>query len=414
MHSVSILKDAKFIFRNDMSRQLMITLVICFLIITVELAASFCSPLLPLIRTDFSVDTALVQMTMSFYLLGLGASAIVYGPLSDMVGRRPLLLTGLVIFCCASWACSWAPSIYWLIGLRLIQGVGAGAAWTVGNGVVKDVTSSQEYTKIMTVIHIVVGFVPALAPILGSYLGAFFGWRQSFLSLFAFSCFTLIVVAYNLGESLPQKSKVSVKRLFSGYISLLQSPILCRYMIVKVLMVMLLFVDAANLSLIFVENLHVPIQHFGFYVAMGFIGYLIGGWACHRLVDHFGNDRLLVWGMGCILASNVLVLALGFCSVESALIIQLCRVPIYFGWGLLFGNATACIVAPFAEKAGAASAMMIGLEMVFSFLGVYIMSVIYDGTVVPFACFMIVTTLIVYSGFYGLKRHRIAAVLNAS
>ncbi len=397
-----------------MSRQKLLTITICFLIITVELAACFSSPLLPLIRADFSVDASLVQMTMSFYLLGLGVSAFIYGPLSDSLGRRPILLIGLGLFCFSSWACSWSPSIYWLIAIRFIQGLGAGAAWTVSNGVVKDISSKKEYTKTMTIIHIVVGFVPAFAPILGGYLGAFWGWRDSFLCLFALSCVTLFVVGYSLTESLPEKSRTSLRKILKGYLILLQSPLLCRYMIVKVLMVMLLFVDASNLSLILIETYHVPVMHFGYYMALGFLGYLFGGWSCHRFVALLGNDRLLYWGLTCVLLSNIVLLILGILNIQSVLIIQICRIPIYFGWGIMFGNATSCIVAPFSERAGAASAMMISLEMIFSFIGVYLMSLIYDGTVIPFSIFMIVTTIIVFFGFYGLKNYKIENVLDES
>lgn len=394
-----------------MSPQIILTSIICFLIVVVEFGACFCSPLLPLIREDFLVDTTLIQMTFSFYLLGLGFSAMIYGPLSDSLGRRPLLLTGLGVFCFSSWACAWAPSIYWLIGIRLLQGLGAGAAWTVSNGVVKDISTKQEYTKTMTVIHIIVGFVPAFAPILGSYFGAILGWRQGFLFIFALSCIALVLVGWRLGESLPKKKKLSVNGVLTSYFLLMKSPLLFRYMIVKVLMVMLLFVDASSLSLIFVETLHVQVIHFGYYATLGFIGYLLGGWVCYRVVNRFGNDKLLSWGLGCVLIGNSIVSLIGFLGVESALIFQVCRLPIYFGWGLIFGNATACIVAPFAESAGAASAMMIGLEMVFSFVGVFIMSLIYDGTIVPFSLLMIATTLLVFLGFYGLKKHKIASII---
>ncbi len=85
-----------------MSRQLQFTVVISFLIVTVEFVACVYSPLLPLIRSMYQVDETWVQMTVSFYLLGLGLAAMLYGPLSDCLGRRPLLLFWLGVFCLAN------------------------------------------------------------------------------------------------------------------------------------------------------------------------------------------------------------------------------------------------------------------------------------------------------------------------
>ncbi len=396
-----------------MSRQLQFTVVISFLIVTVEFAACVYAPLLPLIRSMYQVDETWVQMTVSFYLLGLGLAAMLYGPLSDCFGRRPLLLFGLGVFCLASLLCAYAPSIYWLIAFRAMQGAGAGSAWAVGNSVVKDVTSGSDYTKMMTVIHIVVGFVPAFAPVLGSYMGAYWGWQTTCLSLFVIACLSLLIVSLTLTESLEKKAAFSVQQIFSSYGKIISNPLCCRYMIVKVLMVMLLFVDSANLSLIFVEHLHVSLEYYGYYITMGFAAYLLGGYLCHQLVDRLGNDRLIEWGLAGVLVSNLLLVMLDLQGEGSGLAIQLIRLPLYLGWGAIFGNATACIVAPFTEKAGAASALMIGLEMIFSFVGIYMMSLLYDGTMLPFAGFMCVTTAIVLICFYALRNHRIGDVLGA-
>ncbi len=397
-----------------MTQSLRLSLLVLSVIMTVEFAASFCAPLLPLIRAGFAADEYWVQMTISFYLFGLGAAALLYGPLSDVFGRRPMLLAGLGLFSLASLLCVWASSIHVLIAARLLQGMGAGVAWTVGNAAIKDVTAGDRYTRTMNLVHIIAGLVPTVAPILGSYLGEMLGWRQSFMSVFLLSCVTFALVALLMQESINQRSRFSFGTLWSGYRQVLAQPIYCRYMIVKVLMVMLLFVDSANLSLIFVEHLGVPIHFFGYYVTLSFVAYLAGGWICHRWVSVMGNDRLIHWGLAGVFCSTLVLLLALWWGLSSALWIQIIRIPLYMGWGLIFGNATACIVAPFPGQAGAASAMMIALEMLFSFVGIYICSVLFDGTLMPMAGFAIFTTVLAYAGFYYLRQHKIAGVLDAA
>lgn len=357
------------------------------------------------------VDEYWVQMTISFYLFGLGISALLYGPLSDVYGRRPTLVAGLGLFSVASLACVWASSIYPLILARLLQGMGAGVAWTVGNAAIKDVTAGAQYTRMINLVHIVAGFIPAIAPILGSYWGELWGWRPSFFAVFVLSCAAFALVSLGFKESISRRHSFSFIALWSGYIHVVTQPLYCRYMIVKVLMVMLLFVDAANLSLIFVEHLEVPLEHFGYYVTLGFVAYLAGGWLCHRFVKDLGNDRLISIGLAGVLCSTLALMVGLEYGLHSALWVQLIRVPLYIGWGLIFGNATACIIAPFPKQAGAASALMIALEMAFSFVGIYICSVFYDGTLMPVAGFAIATTLLACVGFYSLRRHKIAMVL---
>ena len=156
---------------------------------------------------------------------------------------------------------------------------------------------------------------------------------------------------------------------------------------------MLLFTESANIPLIFVGNLKVDPKLYGFYMLPVSISYVISSYVSGLLVGRFCIKKLISTGLVLILASNIsLLLLMRFYELD-ALLIQLLKVFTYAGWGMIFGNATAELVSAVPKNPGAASAVMISLEMIFSACGIYILSLFYDGTLFPLSLFMIFISL---------------------
>ncbi|WP_159917514.1 multidrug effflux MFS transporter [Pantoea sp. 18069] len=159
------------------------------------------------IAQEFSVDAAVVQQTLSVYVLGLALMMLVYGTLSDAIGRRRVMLFTVTGFGLVSLLAALSPSIETLIALRAAQGVMAGAGMVVSRAMVQDRYHGAQAQRMMAMIMVVFGLAPALAPILGGWLQLHGGWRASFGFLALFSLLLLATAWRGLPETLAQEKR---------------------------------------------------------------------------------------------------------------------------------------------------------------------------------------------------------------
>ena len=183
-------------------------------------------PSFPAIAADFSVRIALVQQTLSAYLLAFSVMSLFYGTLSDAFGRRPVVLAALAVFTAASAGAAFAPTFGWLLLCRVLQGLSAGAGRVIGQAVVRDRFAGVDAQRLMANITMVFGLAPAVAPVIGGYLHAAFGWRSVFLFLTGLGLVLLGVTWRYVPESLPAAKRIEFHpaRLARHYVDALRNP----------------------------------------------------------------------------------------------------------------------------------------------------------------------------------------------
>ena len=176
-------------------------------------------PALPAIAADLQASTAATQMTLMAFFMAFGVCQIVYGPVSDMVGRKPPLYFGIVIFALGSIGCGLAPSIAWLIFFRFVQGLGAAAVMVIPRAVIRDLHTGVDATRLMSLVMLVFSVSPILAPLVGSGLIVPFGWRSVFAAVTAASILSFLLVAFVLPETRPpeERVEVSVRSVLDGF-----------------------------------------------------------------------------------------------------------------------------------------------------------------------------------------------------
>jgi DHA1 family bicyclomycin/chloramphenicol resistance-like MFS transporter len=168
-------------------------------------------PSLPAIQAEFGVLPSDTQLTLTLFFLGFSGGQLLFGPLSDRFGRRPVLLVGLSLYMVISLSCAFATSIEVLQVGRFLQGFVACVGPVVGRAVVRDAFSGKAAAAAFSVLGTALAVVPAVAPILGGQIQTHIGWRSSFYLLAALSLILLIVCAYRLTESLVQKNPDAIK-----------------------------------------------------------------------------------------------------------------------------------------------------------------------------------------------------------
>ncbi len=257
-------------------------------------------PALPFAAESLGASVSQMQLTVSLYIAGLAVGQLVYGPLSDHFGRRPVLMVGLALYTIAGAAASFAPDAHSLIAARLFQALGGCAGLVLGRTIVRDTTSFEDSAKRLAVMNLMVTIGPGAAPILGAALASTLGWRSIFYALTAFGLVNLLLAWKLLPETgqVAAKGHADVKALGRNYLALLKSPAFVGYSIGGGCATTTMYAYVASAPFIFVHQLQRPVQEVGFYLAFLIFGIWIGSMLATRLVTRVPMVRLLVVANG--------------------------------------------------------------------------------------------------------------------
>lgn len=376
-------------------------------IIAIECSISFNSLLLPRVQENIGITEQLASYSISLGLFALGIAAMIYGSLCDGLGRRPIIILSSFLFSLGTALSVFAHSFTTLMIGRFCQGLGAGAGWVVGNASLRDVYSERAYVRMINYVHSVVGIVPAVAPMLGSYLLKYMDWRSILGLLLAFSLIILVLQIFFLPETLVERRKVTSKAFFQNFLVVLTNRRYQYFAIIKVLAVTLLFMDISTCSLMLVNHMGVQEVEYGYYVFPLFSMYVIAIILSEKvIVSKISIESILNLGFGFILVGNVITLILGLFYSLSPEAIQGLKMLTYIGFGLIFGNATGCLINSVSKNAGSAAALMIALEMLFSAVGITIIGYFFNGSAVPYSFSAVIVCLIVFVLTFSMKKFK--------
>jgi MFS transporter, DHA1 family, multidrug resistance protein len=182
-------------------------------------------PSFPAMAQTFGATTLEIQQTLSAYLLPFSFMMLFHGALTDSFGRRPVILTGLVIFTCASIGCALAQSLPQLLLFRALQGVSAGTGMVAGRAMIRDVYPGHDAQRVMSMVTMIFGLAPAVAPIIGGWLEVRFGWRAIFVFLTGFAGLLYVSCLFRIAETLPpaKRQHFSPRPLLLNYLKLFGS-----------------------------------------------------------------------------------------------------------------------------------------------------------------------------------------------
>ncbi|SIQ89164.1 MULTISPECIES: multidrug effflux MFS transporter [unclassified Bosea (in: a-proteobacteria)] len=336
---------------------LAMTAVLAMLTALGPLSTDFYLPSLPEIVRVMGTDVAGAQATLSSFLFGFAAGQIVWGPLSDRIGRKPILLAGLGLFALATLACAIAPSIGALTAARALQALGASGPIVLGRAMVRDLYEGPRAGKELARMGMIMGLVPAVAPVLGGVLQVAFGWRSTFVASLVFALALTAVIVAVMPETLRQRSPqpLSVKAIFGGYGVLLRNRAFRVYVALTALAYagLFAFISGSSFVLSGVYGL-TPVQY-GFSFAFGVLGFIGGTILAQRLVGSRGMDGVLGLGVLFLALGGLLMLGSVATGAGGAVGIALSWAVYACGVGLTMPQAQASAMMPFPDRAGAAS-----------------------------------------------------------
>jgi MFS transporter, DHA1 family, multidrug resistance protein len=345
-------------------------LVLALLTSMGPLATDMYLPSLPAIAAAFATDAGQVQLTLSVFLVGFAVGQIIYGPVADQYGRKPVLLVGLLLFVAASFACMAATSIGALIGARFVQAVGACAAIVLARAVVRDLHTSEDAARILSLMGAIMGVVPAVAPIVGGVLEQAYGWRASFALSGALAVGLALIVAMWLPETLAagRRGQWSARGMIADFRMLAAHATFRRYTAAVCLGYGGLFAFISGSSFVLQGHYGLDEVEFGFAFALAVVGFIIG-----TLIAAVCSRRI---GIGRTVALGGWALAAGGAAMSVLVLIQpphylhvLAPMVIYMvGVGLTLPSSMAGAITPFPDRAGTASSLVGFSQMTFAAL----------------------------------------------
>ncbi|WP_259781338.1 multidrug effflux MFS transporter [Aestuariispira ectoiniformans] len=348
-----------------------------------SLSVSIYVPSMPSIADELHSSLASVQATLSLFLLGFASAQLLYGPVSDRFGRRPVLLTGLTIYVLASIACAFAPSVEILQLGRFLQGLGACCGPVVARAVVRDYYPPKEAAKVFSLIGTAVALAPALGPIIGGQLQVYLGWRSVFFFLAGFGVMMIGLSWMKLPETLREQVMDALKprRLVQIYVSLLGHGFYMGNVLVSSLLFAGLFCYTTLSPFLFIRELGIRPDVFGSLMIFTVGSYAFGSFTSGRLVGRLEARNLVVLGATISLIGAVLLFAF---SNELTLVRVIGPMMFFLlGFGLALPPSSATALQPFPRVAGSASALMGFLQMAVGGVASFLIQPLYHGTALP-------------------------------
>jgi DHA1 family bicyclomycin/chloramphenicol resistance-like MFS transporter len=366
-----------------------------------QISTSIYIPSLPSLVETMATDAATVNLTLSMFLFGFAVCQLIYGPLSDRFGRRPVLLVGITLYVAASFACVFATTIEGLIAGRLAQGMAACSGPVLGRAIVRDVYGPSRSAKAMAYIGVALAISPAVAPIIGGYLQVWFGWRAAFFFLCVVGVVILVGVWTLLEETNPHTDAkaLDLRGLARAYGVLLSSPAYYGYTLAVAFVFAGLMAFAAGSPFVFIDLLGLSPAQYGMLAVFNVFGFLSGSLAAARLTNRFGLERMMVVGVSLSLAGGGAMAAIAFAGIIGVAQIVVPMMVFTTGMGIVLANGFAGALIPFPHIAGAASAVLGFLQMGISGAASLAVGAFVPTSQLPMAAVIAVTTAAAFTAF---------------
>ena len=316
-------------------------------------------PALPALADSFSATMSQAQYTLSALLLAFGCSQLLWGPLSDRFGRRPILLIGLGAYVLATLASTLAPSMQCLIGWRVLQGAAMGAVVMCARAIVRDLYRPVDGARIMSKGLTGLGALACICGPLGGLLAEYGGWRITLLAPAVFGVLVLGLIALRFEESLSRPNPLALRpaNLLRTWLEIVRDPNFLAFSALSAASYGGLFTFLATSSFVLINVIGLSKPQYGVAFFFMCLAYVVGTFLCRRLLTRFGVKNSVGIAAGLSLTSGLLMAGLTWAGVNSLWAIVLPFAIFMLAHGVHQPCGQSGAIGPFPQAAGTASAM---------------------------------------------------------
>ncbi|MEZ8824144.1 multidrug effflux MFS transporter [Vibrio amylolyticus] len=339
-------------------------LLACVIISVGQLSMGLVFPSLPWIAKDFDISLEEAQLLVSIYLLGFGPSQFIYGSISDALGRKKVLLTGLFIAILGLFMIiAFRDSFSGMVAGRFLQGLGTGCCAVLARASTRDRFSGADLPLALSYIAMVASITPLFAPVIGGFINFHFGWSMVFMSLLGYVSLAWVLFAFRFKETVAERSAIpSVKKMVRQYRDLLTSRYFMSFASIGWLNFSLMITTVSVMPFIMQNQIGMTSDEYALWALIPALGMLAGTSICNRVRPIIGSKKMLLCTPFLHLSAAIWLF---FCPVEP-LYLMLGQLLMILGNGIALPCAQALVMQPYKKNAGAAAAMSGGGQMIMS------------------------------------------------
>ncbi len=360
------------------------------------LATDMYLPAFGMMQADLRTEPGVISASLSIFLAGFACAQLIWGPLSDRIGRKPVLLMGLSLFALGCAAMLWVHSATGLLAMRFVQAVGVCAAAVSWQALVVDRYSGARANRVFATIMPLVALSPALAPLLGAWLLQHFSWRAIFVALLAISVALLIPTLRLPARPVPVKKHDRV--LPPGFFTLLKSPIYSGNVAMYAACSASFFAWLTGSPFI-LGKLGLSPADIGLSYVPQTAAFLIGGFSCRALLNHFAGRQLLPWLLAFYSVSIAALYLVAQQAEPSLLALLLPFCGMAMANGAIYPIVVSNALLPFPEATGKAAALQNMLQLGLCFLASLAVSSGIDSALHTTALVMLLTIFLALFGY---------------
>ncbi|MCV0424625.1 MAG: multidrug effflux MFS transporter [Roseibium sp.] len=311
----------------------------------------------------FSATAGEIQLSMSAFFIAVAIAQLFWGPLSDQIGRRPVIIIGMALFVIGSILCLLAPTIEMLIAARVVQAAGGCTGMVLGRAIVRDLYGPRQAASMIGYVTMGMAVMPTIAPAIGGLLDEFYGWQGGFFLMLIFGVGVLLASIYALPETNHVRTSVGPKRVFQSYGALFREPLYWSYALTAAFSALAYFAYLGGAPFIAAKILVLSAAEMGFYFMFVALGYIVGNYISGKFAERVGLYPMILTGtlIGAIAVG--LIAGFAYFGIVTAASLFLPMFVLGLGNGVCLPSAISGAVSVRPELAGAASGLTASFQV---------------------------------------------------
>ncbi|QFT32545.1 multidrug effflux MFS transporter [Roseibium porphyridii] len=311
----------------------------------------------------FSATAGEIQLSMSAFFVAVAVSQLIWGPLSDQYGRRPVIIVGMTLFVIGSILCLFAPTIEALVFARILQAAGGCTGMVLGRAIVRDLYGPNQAASMIGFVTMGMAVMPTIGPAIGGLLDEFFGWQGGFVLMLILGIGALWASIYKLPETHTERTKVGPRQVVKSYTDLCREPLFWSYALTAAFSALTYFAYLGGAPYIAAGMLSLSAAEMGFYFMFVALGYIAGNFISGKFAERVGLMPMIMAGTLIGILSVSIIATFTYFNGLSAQILFLPMFLLGLGNGVCLPSALSGAVSVRPELAGSASGLTASLQV---------------------------------------------------
>ncbi|MBS4235749.1 multidrug effflux MFS transporter [Campylobacter vulpis] len=361
-------------------------------------------PALSQVKQSFETSEFLTQLSLASFFIAFALGQLIYGPLSDVFGRKIPALVGIFIFMLSSFFCVIIDNIYIFIILRFFEALGGCAGVVIARAIVNDLFELKEAASIFALMMVFSALAPMLSPSFGGFLIEYFSWHSIFATLFGLGILLFLLILFALKESAPhlKKQKFSHKETLKSYQFVLKDKPFVLYVSCASLVLAAMFAYITGSSFVFINFFDLDERDFGLLFGINALGFIIFANINAKMVQKIPSEKILFYALILMLVST-LILFLNALIEPNFWLFELSIFTSIALLGFIAPNTTTLAMARFKDHSGTASAVLGTSQFALAGVIAFIVSAVGANTPVILALIMLICVVLANGLYFAMK-----------